>query len=394
MVALPGISLSICHFEMRCTFPSSTDELGSRVSNHCAPTCWKSEPHVLRAALQHSYNVALSRLQAQHRELHDSVQCTKQKIQASREQGRRLRLERHTLLQRCAAASNALHAPPVAPAPPSPHPTGIESPCACGGEAPTPQTPAVCSPDVDRPHSRMERPKETIQNCVQQLHRQIAQRSMHGRDHKPLSDSQRPMSSYKHHVSMSFADVSKHMTPQEFRSSSRFNFRELRNAVAEYQTDAASQLGSQVSDICWFLEWPYEKIQPPLSASMSIDTIEGHISGHLGHIAIFLECLFLVMEYEHLASAAMSSYASPEHPTLDESAPPPLAPNTLTRLCLRARTFPAGRANVCLWSKQCVPIIQPCSIASGCCCRIGSGLRYACNPCVSGRQSLMCCAIV
>lgn len=263
------------------------------------------------------------------RELEDKLQHTKQQLQASQVQWRRLRMERLSLQLRCSLDAHAEHAPPVPPRPQQPTcmPTDASA-SSSRGEAPPPQTIAVCNLGVAaETQSQMPGPKESVQRCVQE-HMQLAQhRTQRGGHHQTKRPSQRPISSYKHHARMSFSDVSKYMTPQEFRSSCRFNFQELRNAIADYQAAVVAQLDTHVSDVCWFLEWPYEGFETPLSVSTSIASPECRLSVTAGHIAQAMECLFLIIEYEHLASASVPSYKGPEHPTLEESAAPHTAPS-------------------------------------------------------------------
>lgn len=257
----------------------------------------------------------------------------KEQLQAGRERWRHLRMERQTIQHRTV---------PPPPADPEPSQSCMQSEASIA-EASVKACNAEEQVSQSTPSSNIQFRADVAKLCAEEMVL-LAQKGIQ-RPANPLQGampSQRPISSFKHHASISFAAVSKYMTPQEFRSSCQFNFQELRHAIKDYQHQIAKSLQVPSSDICWFLEWPYATVSPALSVSSSVVSPECRLSATTAHIATAMECLFLIMEYEHLASTSIPSFKPPVHPTLDASAPPPATPTPPDQAVLAAAYMRCG----------------------------------------------------
>jgi hypothetical protein len=133
--------------------------------------------------------------------------------------------------------------------------------------------------------------------------------------------SQKPISAYMHHARISFSAVNRFMTSGEHWSSSHFRCRELWHAVQLYQADVAQRLQLPVKEICWFLELPFADVSPQLSASSSAVSPECRCSVALADVIIRMECFFLIMEHECLASASDACFKPRVHSKVDASVP-------------------------------------------------------------------------
>jgi hypothetical protein len=138
--------------------------------------------------------------------------------------------------------------------------------------------------------------------------------------------SQRPISAYMHHTRISFSAVNKFMTSGELWSSSHLRCQDLRSAVQQYQADVAQRLQLPVDEICWFLELPYADVSPQLSASTSAVSPECRCSVALADVIIRMECFFLIMEHECLASASNVFFKPTVHSKVDASVPTLMSP--------------------------------------------------------------------
>jgi hypothetical protein len=132
-----------------------------------------------------------------------------------------------------------------------------------------------------------------------------------------LGSVQKPISAYKHHASISFSAINEFMTSCELWTPNQLKIQEMRQAICSYQNDVAQQIQLPVSDICWFYEWPFVTLSPRLSASVSLASPECRCSATIGHIALRLECYFLLVEYETLASASVPHFKPAVQPILD-----------------------------------------------------------------------------
>jgi hypothetical protein len=123
---------------------------------------------------------------------------------------------------------------------------------------------------------------------------------------------------FDHHVVISFSALSKYMTSKELRSSSQSNHQGLRQAFLMCQTETAQRLNVPPSKICWYLEWPYEACaHKRLCTSFSAWSGGCKLSAMVARIALSVECIFLVLEHEHLSSIADPFFKPPKHPILD-----------------------------------------------------------------------------
>jgi hypothetical protein len=89
--------------------------------------------------------------------------------------------------------------------------------------------------------------------------------------------------------------------------------------VACYQADVANRLHLPVGEICWFWEWPYADVSPQLSASASAVSPECRCSVALAALIVRMECFFLIMEHDCLASASDACTKPTVHSKVDAS---------------------------------------------------------------------------
>jgi hypothetical protein len=127
-----------------------------------------------------------------------------------------------------------------------------------------------------------------------------------GRSHKPIS-------AYMHHAPISLSAINKFMTSADLRCQ------ELRHAVACYQADVSNRLQLPVEEICWFLELPYVDVSPQLSTSISAVSPECMCSVAFADLIVRMECFFLIMEHECLASASDACFKPTVHSKVDAS---------------------------------------------------------------------------
>jgi hypothetical protein len=255
-------------------------------------------------------------MQDQKRDLEESIQRAQKKLQVGMEKWRRLHHQRQTLKHRIATMQPSLLMTPS----PTPSPSPMQSTCFA-----EPALQSVPVSDVkDRFHSPAllrhgTHPRKQSQNTVRH---QIVPGSRHSRYNKDrAAPSLKPISAFKHHAIISFSILSKFMTSQEFRSSSHLNLPKLRQAFLMCQTETAQRLRVSTSEICWFLEWPYEALaQQRLCTNISTWSSTCKLTFLVAEIALTIECMFLVMEHELLSSVADPYYKPRKHPILDAAA--------------------------------------------------------------------------
>jgi hypothetical protein len=156
------------------------------------------------------------------------------------------------------------------------------------------------------------------------LFQQLVQAQRQNRFNQRCTEpSPNPISAFKHHAVVSFSALSKYMTTRNLRSFSQINHQELRQAFLTFQTETAQRLDLPASQICWFIEWPYQPCpQQRLCTSFSACSGACKLSSMVARIFIALESMFLVMEHEHLSGAADLFFKQPKHPALDALAQP------------------------------------------------------------------------
>jgi hypothetical protein len=176
----------------------------------------------------------------------------------------------------------------------------------------------------DEPCARERQDPDLSKEQKNTLNQQMVQRSGHSRYlQQCIAPSLKPISAFKHHAVISYSSLSKYMTLQEFRPSPQFNHQQLRQAVLMWQTESTKRLNAQESDICWFVEWPYEVCaQKHLCTSFSAWSGGCKLASLVARMAMTLECTFLVLEHELLCSAADPSFKPPKHPVLAAKSQP------------------------------------------------------------------------
>lgn len=162
-----------------------------------------------------------------------------------------------------------------------------------------------------------------------------------------------PISSFRHHASISFPEVA------PFMPRSQLWYRDHNNgiyaAISGFLHSVCSDLGRHVSEICWFNQLPFQ-INPGLQLSHSVSVLspECCLALSLGFPVFSTESLFLLLEHEQLQAATDPNYHPPEHPELDAAlkehssmlsdlrlSAPPSTPSTT------ARVRAAPRCTVC-----------------------------------------------
>jgi hypothetical protein len=176
------------------------------------------------------------------------------------------------------------------------------------------------------------------------VHQQAVQGKRRSRHSKNCEEpSVKPISAFKHHAIVTFLALSKYITLPEFRSSSQLNHQALRQAFLMCQSETAQRLNVPASEICWLLEWPYEACARRLCTSFSAWSGTCKLTCLVAETALIIECMFLVMEHEHLSSAADRDYKPPQHPILDATAAPlPARPSPPNAAALAAAYVRCG----------------------------------------------------
>jgi hypothetical protein len=251
-------------------------------------------------------------MQTQRKDLEVSIQLAQKRLQEGKNRSRHLRHEHQTLKHRVSAAQQS-----------SPRPTPSRSPMqsTCFAESAIQPDQAgdikahFHAPAQPRRHSLTKQ----SQNMVHPQAVQGKRRSRHSKSCK--EPSVKPISAFKHHAIVSFSALSKYITLPEFRSS-QLNHQVLRQAFLMCQSETAQCLNVPASEICWLLEWPYEVCARRLCTSFSAWSGTCKLTYLVAETVLIIECMFLVMEHEHLSSAADPDYKPPQHPVLDAPAAP------------------------------------------------------------------------
>jgi hypothetical protein len=252
-------------------------------------------------------------MQAQRRDLEGSIKRAQKKLQEGKEKWRRLHHQRQTLKHRVATKQPSLLS--------TPSPAPMQS--SCFAEPATRLVPV--GDDKGRFHSpaRLRHGSDLKMQSQNMARSQMVPGSRHSRYNEDRAGpSLKPISAFKHHTIVSFSALSKYMTSQELRSSSGSNHQQLRHAFLMCQTETAQRLNAQANEICWFLEWPIEACaQQRLCTSISAWSGTCKLTTLVAEMAFSIESTFLVMEHEHLSSAADPFYTPPKRPVLDAIAP-------------------------------------------------------------------------
>jgi hypothetical protein len=262
-------------------------------------------------------------MQIQRRELEASLTRARNALQASKERWRRLHRERQTLKHRIDAPEQSILLCTSDPMPTS-SPLQFTSPAESAI-----QSDPVCDvkADIQLPARGSDLSKQS-QNMLQH---QMVQGKRHSRYNQHCAaPSTQPISAFQHHAVTSFSALSKHMTSQEFRTPSQLNHQELRQAFMMCQSETAQQLNVSASEICWFLMWPCGACgKQHLYTSFSARSGACKLTCVVAEMSLVLECMLLVLEHEHLSSAADPLFKPPKHPVLETSPSPlPQRPDT------------------------------------------------------------------
>ena len=187
-------------------------------------------PQLCHTALSHNTDV-----QKQRQELQQRVEHAQAHLDGAREKWRHLRLQKQSLNQHL----KALEEPPSAACPPqhSGHPPIEAQPC----KQALPRTEGLRLVCFRRgtPHHHSSEMEEIL-----------------------------PISSFLHCEPISFAVLGKHIAPRELQASA-CHYNVVPRAVEAHQASVAARLRLPASDICWFQQWPFPRIDPPLSFSAS-----------------------------------------------------------------------------------------------------------------------------
>jgi hypothetical protein len=258
-------------------------------------------------------------MQNQRRELEASIERARKELQEGKERWRRLHHERQTLKVRNSASRQ-----PILLTAPAPKPARSPLQAICLAESAIQFDPVgdVNVNILPPPQSRQD--SDVSSESQDTSHHQMVQVSRHSRyNQQYAAPNLKQISAFQHHAVVSFSALSKYLTSQKFQPSSQLNHQEMRHAFLMCQTEIAQQLNVPASEICWFVEWPYEACtQQRLCTSLSAWSAGCELSSLVARIAMLLECLFLVMEHEHLSSAADPFFKPPIHPILDAKASP------------------------------------------------------------------------
>ena len=120
---------------------------------------------------------------------------------------------------------------------------------------------------------------------------------------------------------ISFVAVNKYMCP----ASSENSCNNMPQAIAEYQQSVCKAAGVPLAAVCWFLQWPWDEVSPPLSFTTGAASPECSLAACVCMPLSTIESFFLVMEHEALCMAETCNYNAPAHPCLAQGPlPPPL----------------------------------------------------------------------
>jgi hypothetical protein len=265
-----------------------------------------------------SRGLSIEVMQIHRQQLEAAIEFARKELKARKEWWRRLQHERRTLKHRFDARQHSILLSTSAP-------TQTRSPLQgpCLAESACKFNPIDAKGDIQPPTQPMQDSNVSTQS-QSTLYHQLVQAQGHNRYNQHCTEpSLKPISAFKHHAVVSFSALSKYMTSRNLRSFSQINQQELRQAFLMFQTETAQRLDVPASKICWFIEWPYEPCpQQRLCTSFSTCSGACKLTSLVARILIALESIFLVMEHEHLSSAADPFFKPPKHPALDAAAQP------------------------------------------------------------------------
>jgi hypothetical protein len=275
-------------------------------------------------------------MQTQIKDLEASIQLAQKKLQEGKNRSRHLRHEHQTLKHRISAPQQSILLPT-----PSPTPSRSPMQSTCFAES------AIQPDQVGDIKAHSHSPAQPRQDSdpTKQAHSMVHHQTVQGKRRSRHSKncekaSFKPISAFKHHAIVSFSALSKHITLPEFRISSQLNHQKLRQAFLMFQSETAQCLNVPASEICWLLEWPYEACARRLCSSFSPWSGTCKLTYLVAEMTLTTECMFLVMEHEHLSSAADPDYKPPHHPVMNATAAPlPPRPNPPDAAALAAASL-------------------------------------------------------
>jgi hypothetical protein len=261
-------------------------------------------------------------MQTRTRELEASIERARKEVQEGKERRKYLHHERQILKHRLDARQMLIVLTTSAPLPAR---SPLQEVYLAESEIQT--DPSALKVDI-QPPAQPRQYSDLSEQAQNTSHHQLVQAQRHSRYNQHCAaPSLGPISAFNHHAVVSFAAISKYVTSPNLQSPSRFNHRDLRQAFLMFQTETAQRMDIPASEICWFIEWPYEPCaQLPLCTCFSAWSGASMLSSMVARILFTLESLFLVMEHEHLSSAADPFFEPPKHPALDAPAPLPPRP--------------------------------------------------------------------
>jgi hypothetical protein len=285
----------------------------------------------------------LYHMQTQAMELEACLERARKALQDFNERWRHLHHERRTLKTRITALKQSILLSTQ-----SPSPTGSSLQATCLAKSAVESTSVGA---VQEGSQLPARPRQVFDQRMQSqhvLHHLVVKGPTNSRYNQYSTEPPRkPMSAFRHHAVVSFSALGKYMTSHQLRSSPHATHQELRQAILMFQSETAQMLNVPTSGICWFVEWPYEaRAQQRMCTSFSAWSGGCRLSAMVAHIALTLECMFLVLEHEHLSSIADPLFKAPKHPILDAAEPPlPPRPQPPDAVVLAAASVRCGLKN-------------------------------------------------
>jgi hypothetical protein len=240
-------------------------------------------------------------------------------LQEGKERWRHLHHERKTLKHRISAPGQS-----ILPSMPAPTPTRSPLQATKLAKSAIQIEPFADIKGKSQPPARVRQDSDLSMQSQNTLHHQMVHRSRHSRCNQHCAAPYRkPISAFQHHEVVSFSFLTKYMTSQKIRSFSQFNHQELQQAFLMCQTETAQRLNVPESEICWFLMWSCGVCaQHHLCTSFSALSGACKLSLMVANMTMISECIFLVMEHEHLSKTADPFCKLPSHPILGAAAPP------------------------------------------------------------------------
>jgi hypothetical protein len=257
-------------------------------------------------------------MQTQRSALEAAIERAQRGLQEGKERFRHLHSQCQTLKHRISASEQSM-----LPSTPAPTPTRTTNQATILAASAIPPEP-LHGKGNDKPPARARQDSDPSKQQKVTLNHQMVQCSGHSRYNQHcIAPSLKPISAFKHQAVISFSSLNKYMTIQECRSSSQFNGQQMRQAILMCQTETAQRLNVPASEICWFVEWPYEACaQKRLCTSFSAWSGGCKLASLVARMAMTLECTFLVLEHELLSGAADPLFKPPKHPVLKATEPP------------------------------------------------------------------------